>query len=550
MWCAEFVRLLSEAGADVWWDVANLRHGLIAAEVSKQIEACPIFIVILTPDSMQRPWIESEWSTAYTLRNRYPDQQRIILPVVAKECNMPALLDSLGGIRGHPDLTPAEAAEKTISALGIVPPQRAQARRQAKPKTADAAITRAKALLVQDRPAEALTIFELAHALADKKRDMKLLAASSVGKAHSLDRLKRSDAALAAFAEAIQNLPDYAQAWGGRGSLLGRLGRDAEALPDLDRAVKLKPDYIEVWLNRSTVLRHLKNPKEAVESAEQALRLQPDYGPALTIRADALEDLGKLDAALASYDAALAAPTLASAPTTIPEQWQAVALSNRGNLFVKLRYPETAHASYQRAVALDPSYVGAWIGSGHALWWMARYTEALDAYDKALAGATDASTLASAWQGKGVTFLKLDKPTEAENAFRKALEAKPGMGEALQGLGDALRAQGNTSGALDAYQSAVSSGQLEPARLAEVWSSIGVIHLSCSQLEKALAAFDQGISAEPSVARCWLNKSATLALQGKSIDAEAVETEFAHRLLINERNRMERDGRITIMQFP
>ncbi len=547
-WCERFVELLRGAGAEVWWDVGGLRQDLIPVEVSKQIEANPVFITILTPASVERPWVETEYSAALALRNQRPEENRIIWPIVAKACHIPAILEPFRGVRGD-DLTPERAAQETIRALGITPVTKRKASGRPTPTTADEAITRGKAFLEQRRPADALPLFDAALGFAEAEGNADQVGTACTGRGWSLEGLGRHDEALDAFTGATLRAPEYAQGWSGRGALLGRRGHHTDALSDLDRAVALKPDYSSAWLNRSTVLRHLGKPSEALESAERALQFDPDYGPGLMLKADALGALGRLDAAAAAYDAALAAPPAPDSPATTPTEWQVLAFANRGNNLITLNLPEAALTSYKRASALDPSYAPAWIGKGNALWRLRRYTEAVESYDQALAAGSDEDTQVAAWSSKGAALVNLEQPKAAEHAYSQALALRAGDGGSLRGLGDARRARGDYAGALDAYHASINSNRLGMTATAEVWREIGAVHIRRGEYAEALAAFDRGIAAEPFVTHCWLNESALLEGLGRSSEASAVKQRFAQHLLRQAYDEMSQAPGVSAMKL-
>src|SRR5438445_374360 len=82
----------------------------------------------------------------------------------------------------------------------------------------------------------------------------------------------------------------------------------------------IKPDDADAFTNRGVVLQELKRLDEALASYDKALVLKPDYAEALNNRGNALKELKRLDEALASYDKAL---------TLKPDD--ADAFINRGN---------------------------------------------------------------------------------------------------------------------------------------------------------------------------------------------------------------------------
>jgi len=78
-------------------------------------------------------------------------------------------------------------------------------------------------------------------------------------------------------------------------------GRYAEALPYLNQAVEEKPDYYEAWLAQGKTLLALGRSPEALASFERVLAIAPDTLDALQGRGEALVKLGRTDEATVSY---------------------------------------------------------------------------------------------------------------------------------------------------------------------------------------------------------------------------------------------------------
>src|SRR5690242_16889498 len=90
-WCRTFVHVLRDAGAQVWYDEHNLGYGAITEEIERELRARPIFIVIVSPASVEKAWVRREMTAAITMRDREPS--RIILPVVAAKAEIPLFWD-------------------------------------------------------------------------------------------------------------------------------------------------------------------------------------------------------------------------------------------------------------------------------------------------------------------------------------------------------------------------------------------------------------------------------------------------------------------------
>jgi Tfp pilus assembly protein PilF len=104
-------------------------------------------------------------------------------------------------------------------------------------------------------------------------------------------------AAAELIARAIAIDPDDAAAHSNLGNVLWELDRFDDALACQERAIALDPNYAAAHSNRSNVLKM---------SCEQALALVPDYADAWANRGALLQELGRFDDAIASYDRAIA----------------------------------------------------------------------------------------------------------------------------------------------------------------------------------------------------------------------------------------------------
>lgn len=72
----------------VWYDSAGGLHGGDSwwLQILHEVESRPIFLVILSPDSMQSPWVSDEITMAWRQRNS-PEGKRII-PVLYRTCQI------------------------------------------------------------------------------------------------------------------------------------------------------------------------------------------------------------------------------------------------------------------------------------------------------------------------------------------------------------------------------------------------------------------------------------------------------------------------------
>lgn len=161
---------------------------------------------------------------------------------------------------------------------------------------------------------------------------------------NALAALKRPEAALAAFANALEQRPDHVEALCNRGNALQALGRFAEAVDHYDAAIVLQPDNAAAWANRGNALQGAGRLQDALVSYDEALRRHPDDARAQSGRGVALQRLGRLDEALAAFDVAL------GIDPGFTEGWV-----NRGKALHESGELDGAVLAYEVALRLDPA---------------------------------------------------------------------------------------------------------------------------------------------------------------------------------------------------
>ena len=112
---------------------------------------------------------------------------------------------------------------------------------------------------------------------------------------------------------------------------------------------------------------------EALASFDAAIALDPDYAEAYNARGGVLHTLKRFDEALASFDRAIAV-----------KRDYASAFNNRGITLKALGRPEDALTSYDTAIALNPSQAETHNNRGNLLTELNRLDDALASYDKAI----------------------------------------------------------------------------------------------------------------------------------------------------------------------
>lgn len=124
-----------------------------------------------------------------------------------------------------------------------------------------------------------------------------------------------------------------------------------------------------------------------------------------------------------------------------------------GLVLLDLGRPVEAQAEIQTAIELDKSNPDLRHNLGVALAGQGRLEDAIAAYKKALSFPTYV-TPEVAYYNMGEAFIRLQKPQEAQEAFRAAIQLEPTMIAAHYGLGLALSQGGRRDDARAAFRQA------------------------------------------------------------------------------------------------
>jgi Tfp pilus assembly protein PilF len=154
--------------------------------------------------------------------------------------------------------------------------------------------------------------------------------------------LKRLDAALADFDEAITIDPRKSEVWVSKGNLMVDRNQSDSAMVCFDRALKIKPDLDTAWNNRSVLKMRRGDLQGALADIDRAIAINPRYGDAYR---------------------------------------------NRALAYVRMKEYEKSIEASRRAIELEPNYPGnhlQYASIGAALEQLKRYTEAVTALDDAV----------------------------------------------------------------------------------------------------------------------------------------------------------------------
>lgn len=364
-------RALNDESA-VWYDVLGGLHGGETwwEKIVEELIARDVFIVVLSPDSMNSHWVRREITMAFN-ENKY------VLPVLYRSCSVRADLKILQIISFLAPKPYNQAFGEVIFALGLSASTPVEPSEQASALGDPAA-----ALLGQLQAA-----FDV-HDWPDVIRKADYL-------------IKRMPGSASALVYRLQ------------GVALLEEGEEQQAQEAFETALALvsNQELRLMLLSDSTSLLAKQGQWTKVQQrAREALRLVPNDPGWLATQQQAQSKLAE------------------QAPIPFPSSEQATIRDQQGqktkgqwldeskDLIDSKRYEE-ALASCEQALRLDPNYALAYYNKGVALRELKRYEDAISAYDQAIR--LD-PTYAFAYQNKGIALQRLGKQKEAQQAYAKA----------------------------------------------------------------------------------------------------------------------------------
>jgi tetratricopeptide (TPR) repeat protein len=293
---------LVASGVDGFFDAYSIKPGdMISAEINRGLEACDIYVPILSYAALTSPWCEEEIHAAITLgklpgRNGRPR----IVSVLVEDCvdKMPILLRARLYIEfaDRYDEAIEELLTKAFGVPGRVARGKAEQERVAKEKAEAERLAREKGeqqRLPRKRKPVPSTIGdpELKSAAAYYNRGVDY---------YKKGKLER---ALADFNQALELDPKYASAYSGRGTVYRDKGDLDRALADYTRALELDPKYFINYYNRGIAYKQKGDLDRALADYTRALELGPKYIDAYYHRGLVHRKKGSKAEAIADFEA-------------------------------------------------------------------------------------------------------------------------------------------------------------------------------------------------------------------------------------------------------
>jgi len=240
-----------------------------------------------------------------------------------------------------------------------------------------------------------------------------------------------------------------------------------------------QPSKLALALNRAIASYQAGQLGEAEQICQKIIDKKSNFFDAHHVLGAILAAQGKSDSALASYNRALAL-----------QPNHADTLSNRGNLLTGLRRFDEALASYNRALAAKPNHTGALNNRGVTLHAMGRHGEALESFERAIALQAN---YVDALCNRGNSLNALRRFDEALASYDCAIALRPDLIEAHCNRGNTLRELRRHEEALASYDRALV---LRPS-LVEALSNRGITLAELKRYDESLEAFSRALALRP-----------------------------------------------------
>ncbi|MBF0566254.1 MAG: tetratricopeptide repeat protein [Nitrospirae bacterium] len=199
-----------------------------------------------------------------------------------------------------------------------------------------------------------------------------------VNKGISLLNLKYYNDALNCFNQAIESMPNFAEAYLNRAVLYRALNDFPHALADYVTAINLKPKDPDAYFNRGNTLRAMGRIEEALKDYRSALLLRPDYAGAYFNMGSLYRDVGNTAEALSNYDKAIELKPGASNY-----------LYNRGCIYQQSNRLKDAMDDYKKAIDLNTDFTPAYYNYALCMELSGQIHQALELWEKYITAARD-----------------------------------------------------------------------------------------------------------------------------------------------------------------
>jgi tetratricopeptide (TPR) repeat protein len=369
---AVFQDLKLSRGIDVFMDVENIDSGTFDTVILNQIAARPYFLVILTPDTLNRCGETGDWLLREI--NHAMKLDRIIIPITTPEFSFddadkylkPTLAKKLRRFNGiaiiheYFDAGMDKLCNRFLQPVDLQVTPTPSAEKAAVEEKIQQAVSEPKA---SEEQLSAQAHYEHgSKSYGERRYDIAIASFTEAIKHNSqyvdayiyrgLVRYDKGDVegAIADYNEAIRLNPLDATTYNNRGAARAAKGDNDGAFADYDEAIRLNPNHSTAYVGRGLTRRAKGDKDGAFADYNEAIRLNPQDADAFTSRGNVSYIKGDLGSAIADYNEAI---------RLNPNH--AIAYHNRGLARYAKGNKDSAIGNYDEAIRLNPNYIDAYI---------------------------------------------------------------------------------------------------------------------------------------------------------------------------------------------
>ncbi len=283
------------------------------------------------------------------------------------------------------------------------------------------------------------------------------------------------------------NDDDRAASWRNLAAIYHTLERHGEASEAYQRVVALDPDDFKSWNNLGDIYLAMARYQEAGQAYHRTIAIEPGF-------AWPYHSLGLISSDHSAYEEALEQYQQAIERHTSDED-QAVTWTKLADAYQALDNVDEAEKAYTRAMEFDPSYPWPYHSLGLIYQERAEFVPALTLYQQALDHYANGEEKgqAQSWNGLGDAQWALDRPDEAIESYKKAIQLDDIFAAPWNSLGDIYQKQGEHQQAIKSYKEASKLSPADP----HPYHNLGLIYETLDEPEPAITCFKQAIDRYP-----------------------------------------------------
>jgi tetratricopeptide (TPR) repeat protein len=377
---------------------------------------------------------------------------------------------------------------------------------------AAAAIAPDNAALLRGRALMAELKGDFDEAVADYSKSLAKDPDSIFAKVHRASSLLgqgKADEALKDLDDVLKSDASNSVALAARATAYRSLGQNDKALADIDAVVKQGRPAPELRLLRANIFRSMGKPDLVIREAELLMQENPDSDYALVAAGKIFSAAGKRDKALDAINRALAIHAYA------------YIYLNRS----LVREPKDYAARFsdtEEALKLEPTNAEALAMKASLFTLQKKYSEAVAAYDAALAG-SEGDKL-DIRRGRAIALYKSGRITEAEKAFAE-IKAQSKLAMDLNNLcWDEATSNILLNAAVEECRQAVKLAPNDPTYN----DSLGMALLRLGKAEESLAVYSDAIN-KGRLAASYMGRAFAYLRKGDEARAKADRAEALER---------------------